>query len=446
MLAPIVLCAGDFDRVHHLANEAQSRRRIAARPEMLERVADARVRRARSIRTHSERLCVRRAEEGAIGDCAEYGEFMRMTWRTGVLALFGVSAALALLSVVRAGVPGPVAFASPTPTFAEVASTSPAASPTPTSSASPLPPGTFENAVLGYRITLPQSYRRGGAAIFTAGAALGTDTYTPQTEQQERERCLSDSGDIGFLTYARADISVRVLRNVSGLSAQQWVMTPEAPGGQSASTHQKVEPLSINGQEAVRLVEDNARAATTAFVISARGRIYQLSPVIGPLESASIDDIAKTFVVIAPTPFPTPTATIPPRDAATDVAAKLAVAFAAKDADAVARLMSDCWLFVSPLINGQPAGGVQYRSVALFTQGLRARFAAGDLEVTIDQTRRTNSRNPEGFFVRSVWKDRERSSVIDLYLMGTGGRWIWFSAEPQDGWPCRRPWVSTDSC
>ena len=275
---------------------------------------------------------------------------------------------------------------------------------------------------------------------------MGDDSYSPQTEQQGRERCLGDSGDTGFLSYARADVTVRVLRNVNGLSAQQWVMTPEALGGQQLSTHQKVEPTTINGQEAVRLVEDNARAATTAFVIRGGDRIYHLSSVVMPLEGASLDDIARTFVAIGPAPFPTPTATIAPRAAATDLAQKLAAAFVARDADAVARLMSDCWLFVSPLINGQPAGGVQYRSVALFTQGLRARFAAGDVDVTIDQTLRTNPRSPETFFVRSVWKERDRSSVIDLYLHEADGRWIWFSAEPQDGWPCRRPWVAADSC
>jgi hypothetical protein len=196
----------------------------------------------------------------------------------------------------------------------------------------------------------------------------------------------------------------------------------------------------------VRLIEDNARAATMAFVIRAGDRIYHLIPAVGPLEPASLEAIAKTFVAITPTPYPAPTATASPRDSAAQLAARLAAALAAKNADAVAREMSDCWLFVSPLINGQPAGGVQYRSVALFTDGLRERFAAGDLDVTIDQTLRTNPRSPESFFVRSVWKEGDRSSVIDLYVREADDRWIWFSAEPQDGWPCRRPWVSQDSC
>lgn len=371
-----------------------------------------------------------------------------MRRRTGVLAVVAILAAFALLYVLRAGTfQGPVAVAMPTLTTGAVATTSPTASPSPTPTASPLPPGIFENKFLGYRITLPMRYRLGGSRI-TPGLPpyLGDDTYTPQTEQQARERCLTDSGDVGFLTYAREDVTVRVLRNLNGLSAEQWANTPEAPGGQPHSTHMKVVPTTINGLEAVKLVEDNARAATMAFVIRVGDRIYHLTPVIMPLEPASLEEIARTFVAITPAPYPTPTATASPRDSAAQVAARLAAAFAAKNADAVAKEMSDCWLFVSPLVNGQPAGGVQYRSVALFTDGLRERFAAGDLDVAIDQTLRTNPRSPESFFVRSVWKERDRSSVIDLYLHEGDGRWIWFSAEPQDGWPCRRPWVSRDSC
>lgn len=351
------------------------------------------------------------------------------------------------LALLAASCAAPAAFtpsSSPTPA-------APAASPSnsPSPSASPgLLPGTFENKVLGYRITLPVRYRLGGSRI-TPGLPpyLGDDTYTPQTEQQGRERCLSDSGDTGFLTYAREDVTVRVLRNLNGVSAEQWANTPEAPGGQPLSTHMKVVPATINGLDAVKLVEDNARAATMAFVIRVGERIYHLTPVVMPLEPASLlEEIAKTFVAITPAPYPPPTATPAPRDSAAQVASRLGAAFAAKNADAVAKEMSDCWLFVSPLINGQSAGGVQYRSVALFTQGLRERFAAGDLDVAIDQTLRTNPRNPEGFFVRSVWKERDRSSVIDLNLHQADSGWIWFSAEPQEGWPCRRPWVPTDSC
>src|SRR6266508_3298061 len=215
-----------------------------------------------------------------------------MTQRTGVLAVLAIVAALALY-VLRAGtLQEPAAVAPPTPTSGAVATGSPTASPsTRTPTASPLPPGTFENKVLGYRITLPVRYRLGGSRI-TPGQPpyLGSDIYTPQTEQQERERCLRDSGDVGFLTYAREDISVRVLRNLNGLSAEQWANTPEAPGGQPLSTHMKVVPTTINGLEAMKLVEDNARAATMAFVIRAGDRIYHLTPAVMPLEPASLEE------------------------------------------------------------------------------------------------------------------------------------------------------------
>ena len=113
---------------------------------------------------------------------------MRLTQATGLLAVLAIVAALALLYVVR---PGGSAETAPTPTPTSVtpASSSPTASPStpPAPTASPLAPGTFENNVLGYRITLPVRYRLGGSRI-TPGQppSLGSDTYTPQTEQQER--------------------------------------------------------------------------------------------------------------------------------------------------------------------------------------------------------------------------------------------------------------------
>src|SRR5438552_19183396 len=132
-----------------------------------------------------------------------------MTRRTAVLPVLVIVAALALLYLLRAGtLQEPAAVAPPTLTSGAVATASPTASPSPTRAptASPLPPGTFENKVLGYRITLPERYRLAASRV-TPGLPpyLGDDTYTPQTEQQGRERCLSDSGDAGFLTYVRVD-------------------------------------------------------------------------------------------------------------------------------------------------------------------------------------------------------------------------------------------------
>jgi hypothetical protein len=156
-----------------------------------------------------------------------------MTRRTGVLAVLAIVAALALLYALRAvTLQGPSAVATPTLTSGAVATASPVASPSPTRTPTALPPGTFENKVLGYRITLPERYRLDGSRI-TPGQPpyLGGDNYTPLTEQQARERCLSDNDDVGFLIYAREDINVNVLRNLNGLSAEQWANTPRSPWG-----------------------------------------------------------------------------------------------------------------------------------------------------------------------------------------------------------------------
>ena len=59
-----------------------------------------------------------------------------------------------------------------------------------------------ENPFLGYRITLPSTYRRLPPSYFTAdrttGGLLGCYAYTLLTEHQEREECLQDLGDLGF--------------------------------------------------------------------------------------------------------------------------------------------------------------------------------------------------------------------------------------------------------
>src|SRR5437773_6269726 len=92
-------------------------------------------------------------------------------------------------------------------TNSQPAGTTPAVSPTSTVSASasatPRPTdslATYENPFLGYRIALPQTYRRLTARYFTAGSVpsglLGTDAYTLLTEQQQREECLQDQGDL----------------------------------------------------------------------------------------------------------------------------------------------------------------------------------------------------------------------------------------------------------
>lgn len=373
---------------------------------------------------------------------------LRIAWPLGAgaaLILVAIAVGWTLLDARRSVAVSPI----PTGAPSDTPSATPAAS---------LQPGTFENAVLGYRITLPQGYRRSIAYVFTSQQTLGVDVYTRVTEQAQREACQQDAGHVPSVNPEGLDIRVGVVRNVSGVSAMEWATTPQGAGGQVLSTHQKAEPATIGGREAVRLVADNATAVTNAFVIRANDRIYELYPTSGPPPTRTwLDEIAQTFVVIGPAPFPTPTATPSPRETAREVAEALVRALAAKDADAVARLMPDCWIGVAYAIDGTvPGQGGLNRSVFLFTRGLRDRFARGDLTVTVDPTIQLKTdRGGDHFFVRSEWKELDRTTRIDLFIEQRVDRWMWSSAVhhfrsgdvPGGCIPYRSPWVSeTGSC
>jgi len=411
----------------------------------------------------------------AVGSYAHYraGAFERMRPQRRPLRIAGALAtgvALVLVAVLIGSTLADVrrnAAASPSPTSAAseapiaVTSGPPVASPSaPGASASSLI--TYENPILGYRISLPDTYRRLTPAIFFAQAEiLGRDTYTSLTQDEEREECLRDLGDIPSPATA-ALLFVEAYRNVAGLSASEWANTPRVPGGLLLSMHRKIEPLTIGDRDAVKLVADRATAETEVVVIRADDRIYVITPTMWSFPPQhQLEDIAATFGTVARQPFPTPTATPlveARRQAASELAAALAKAFAARDADAVGRLMPDCHLGVSPGVNlPNSGGGGLSRSVPLFVQALRDRFAAGDLTVTVDPT--LQAEGSEGsfglfFFVRSEWIEPDRTVAIDLRLDLRDGRWQWVSARHHyrqadiGSPPCipyRSPWVSGTS-
>jgi hypothetical protein len=342
-----------------------------------------------------------------------------------------------------------------------VVAPSPTASPTPSATTSGIV--TYDNPILGYSISLPATYRRLSSVVFVAQEELlGRDTYTLLTEQEERDECLRDLGDIPSPS-ASALLFVEAYRNVASVSAAEWVSTPRVPGAQPLSMHRKVELVTIGGRDAVRLVADNATAEVELFAVRADDRFYVITPTMWPSRHR-LEDIAATFTTIARQPFPTPTPTTPPvarRQAATELAEALASAFAARDADAVARLMPQCHLGVSPLVDDQPlansGGGGLSRSVAAFIQGLRDRFASGDLTVTVDPTVQIqNAGGRETFSVGSDWREPDRTTRIDLLLEERDDRWQWVAAVHHyqradliKGYciPYRSPWVTpTGSC
>ena len=331
------------------------------------------------------------------------------------------------------------------------------ASPTPRPTDSPV---AFENPFLGYRIALPQTYRRLTARYFTAGSVpgglVGADAYTLLTEQQQREECLQDQGDLPPQS-ANLGLFVEAYRVDPAVTASAWASTPRVSGAQPLATHRRIQPLAVPGYDAIKLVADNASAETQVVVIHAGDWTYVISPTMWP-SPHRLEDIASTFTTIARQPVPTPSPAPAPdvaRAAASALAASLGAAFTARDATAVARLMEECRIYASPVIDGtaglpNSGGGGLGRSVALFTQALRDRFAAGDLSVTVAPNVELDANG--AYFVRSEWKEPDRTVRIDLVLRLQDGQWRWtearhyYSRADLGSQPCipyRSPWVGS---
>lgn len=338
----------------------------------------------------------------------------RRSLATIAVVLLILVVGVAFLYAVRSQVPATVVSAT--------ASASPAASPSnsPSPSASPaLAPGTFENRVLGYRITLPVAYRLAGSSI-NAGQPeqLGSERFSVSTVAEARADCLSETGG-GIGSAVKGEpVDVSVIANVRGLSVVPW-----AAGSAWGPLH-TVEAVTVGGYEAARLVQ---QGIANTYVISANNRMYVLSHLNSP-SSQRLADIAASFRALPPPPFPTAPPAQVARDAASNLGQRLAQAFAAKDATAVAGLMTDCRIGASANIGGAPLGSEGLsRSSAAFITALRDRFAKGDLTVTINPDVQLHAVTGQ-FFVRSEWKEPDRTTPIDLLFRELDGRWQWTSA------------------
>lgn len=332
------------------------------------------------------------------------------------------------LNGLRAGVQAQEAGPAPGPTAASLGSLS----------------AVFDNPILGYRIDLPSNYRRAGSSLFTGnGAMLGRDIYTFQSEAEARAECLGDGGGTPDPTSAKY-MAVEAYKNAGGQSALQWATARRSPRG-------NVEPVTIAGREAARLGEDGI---TYAYAIRGDDRVYLVTATTWPSQHP-LDLIVGTFSTTTPPPFPAAAPVL--REAARALATSLSQGFAARDANAVGRLIQGCRLGVSALIDGIPTGGVLNRSVSVFTDGLRTRFATGDLQVVVDTTVQVQAQRsgPDRLYVRSDWTEPGRTTQIDLYFDRIDGQWLWVGAVQhfrrgqisKDGCiPYHTPWVPVTSC
>ena len=358
-----------------------------------------------------------------------------------VVSLIVVAGAV-VVDAARSQSPTEFAAVSPTPTAMAAPAASPFGPAAPSASAA-LPPGTFENAVLGYRITLPVAYRRMSASVNPgATEVLGGESYTTSTAEQVRDDCRTGAGQGvgGLLRYGY--VTVQAHRNPDGLSAAKW-----APGS-PYSTHAVVEPAVIAGYDAARLVQGGE---VRAYVLGANARMYVLSR-SGNAPAQVLADAAESFRAVTPAPLPAPTvAPVTRREGATQLAQHLAQAFAAKDADAIGALMTDCRMISTETIAGAPLGTDHFpsRFAPEFIDALRGHFARGELTVTVDPNLQQHPVSGE-FSIASQWREATRTTRIDLLLGERDGRWLWHAAThhfpSRTGDRCiRSPWVAS-SC
>lgn len=319
------------------------------------------------------------------------------------------------------------------------ASASPSRSPSPSATAA-LGTGTFENRILGYRITLPVTYRLVSTSI-NAGQPeqLGSERFSLTTVAEQQADCLSETGGGIGSAIKGEPVDVSVIANVRGISVAQW-----AAGSAWGPLH-TAEAVTVGGHEGVRLIQ---QGIADAYVISANGRMYVLSHLNAP-SSQRLDGIAASFQVFAPAPFPTAPPAQFVRDAASSLGQRLAQAFSAKDATAVAGLMADCRIGATAVIGGTTLGSEGLsRSSAAFITALRDRFAKGDLTVTVNPDLQVQAGTGQ-FFVRSEWKELDRTTPIDLFFREIDGRWQWTSSihyypslVGSGCIPYRSPWVA----
>lgn len=277
--------------------------------------------------------------------------------------------------------------------------------------------------VLGYSIELPATYRRVASSLMNLPELLGRDTYTFLTEADERAECLRDGSDLPSPSLATY-IEMEVHRAPAGVAVHDWVAV--SPYKSARTTLQSA---SLPAGPAVRLVENGV---TSGYAIQANERIYVLFPRMRP-SPHPLDAIATSLRATPPQPFSAPAArpATPARDAVSQVAGRLATAFARRDADAVAREMGSCRLGVWASIDSTLQGGALLRSAPLFVHALRGRLAAGDVTVNVDPTVQvlTEVGGRERYFVSSSWVGPARTNQVRLFIEEADGRWLWTGAQ-----------------
>lgn len=163
-----------------------------------------------------------------------------------------------------------------------------------------------QNPVLGYRIDLPEGYRRSRSLILPPNREmLGHDAYVNRTEAHELELCMATRERRLQAPEREHDVRIEAYRDVRGVSAVDWIHLRGM-----TIVHTRIESVAVNGYDAARVIHQPS-GDTAFYVIRANERVYVITRELDVQPSNQprgwLDQIASTFTAVSPSEAgPTP--------------------------------------------------------------------------------------------------------------------------------------------
>lgn len=291
---------------------------------------------------------------------------------------------------------------------------------------SPTPSGRHANAVLGYSVTLPPSWRVSEclSTISQDPAFVGTDILTWRTAAEELDLGVSGgTGPTGAFSWV-----VMIEAQITTQTAMEFA-TARAGG-----TGGRLESATLDGRPAVRAFDDSGNSL--GYYLAGAGRVYGVTLVPGSdprppqLTTTTFNAIARSVMLVAPAarPAPSPAPVLSP--AVQALADAVAAAFAASDADRLRDLITPkCW-FTAGYWQSEGTSNARDKFVA----SLRTAFAQG-LKVTVEpRPVRAAPLMRGSFWVWSTWSAYglpprvTPPSNVHIVFEQIDGRWYWVSS------------------
>lgn len=271
---------------------------------------------------------------------------------------------------------------------------------------------TFVEPALGFKLDLPAPWRPSSC---NGPARTDAGIYTARAEFVAVDELHETGTDV---SRSYGSVAVTITDDREGLSPRQWITA----GKVGSATGQQIQDVQFAGRPAVRLMPggtyfflDGGRmwAVGTNRVGDLRGDPTLEAEAETIVASFRLLDAAERAAAQAQaTPTPSPRSL-------DELIARLRSAFAARDADALAPLLSEC------VGNAVENAGGTFVTRTREVSDLRAAFAAG---LTVQVLAAPLKGDPALGSVRigSTWSgDGQPARLVDLSLHDDGGRWRW---------------------